>query len=111
MLDKFISNVSATDLPFELFKLRNKNKIIVNGKVYNFKDEVNSFVKNIIEKESITEIDYSDAFGFEETKDMDGKKTFNYLKKNMGMNDEDEYCDKMDSILDELEEEYPQIFK
>jgi len=89
MLDKFISNVSSTDLPFELFKLKNKSKITVNGKVYKFDDSVSSFVKKIIEKEDITEIDYSDAFGFDETKDLDGKKTFNYLKKKMGMDDEE----------------------
>lgn len=33
----------------------------------------------------INEVDYSDAFGYEETKNMDGKKTFNYLQKHLGM--------------------------
>lgn len=88
-LNKFISEVSTTDLPFELFKLRTKNKIIVNGKIFKFKESVNTFIKKMIEKENISEIDYSDAFGFDETKDMDGKKTYNYLKKKMGM-DHDE---------------------
>lgn len=84
-LNKFVSEVSTTDLPFELFKLRTKNKIIVNGKIFKFKESVNTFIKNMIEKEPLSEIDFSDAFGFEETKDMDGKKTYNYLKKKMGM--------------------------
>jgi hypothetical protein len=33
------------------------------------------------------------------------------LQGNMEIKEEDEYFDMMDSILDELEEEYPQIFK
>jgi hypothetical protein len=33
----------------------------------------------------VNEVDYSDAFGYEETKDMDGKKTYHYLVKKMGM--------------------------
>lgn len=36
-------------------------------------------------EDTISEVDYSDAFGYEETKDMNGKKTFNFLVKNMGM--------------------------
>lgn len=35
--------------------------------------------------DSIQEIDYSDAFGYDETKDMDGKNTYKYLVKKMGM--------------------------
>jgi hypothetical protein len=37
----------------------------------------------------VNEVDYSEAFGYEETKDMDGKKTFNYLVKKMGMERDD----------------------
>jgi hypothetical protein len=33
----------------------------------------------------VNEVDYSEAFGYEETKDMDGKETFHYLVKKMGM--------------------------
>jgi hypothetical protein len=33
------------------------------------------------------------------------------LKGEMNLDEEDEYFDMMDSILDELEKEYPQIFK
>ncbi len=33
----------------------------------------------------LKETDFSDAFGYEETKDMDGKKTFNFLKNKMGL--------------------------
>jgi len=33
----------------------------------------------------IYEVDFSDAFGYEETKDMDGKKTYKYLVKKMDM--------------------------
>lgn len=33
--------------------------------------------------EELDEIDMSNAFGYEETKDMDGKKTFNYLVKKL----------------------------
>jgi len=37
----------------------------------------------------VSEVDYSDAFGYDETKDLDGKKTFKYLVKKMGMNPDD----------------------
>jgi len=33
----------------------------------------------------VNEVDYSEAFGYEETKDMDGEETFKYLVKKMGM--------------------------
>lgn len=37
------------------------------------------------DEEIVSEVDYSEAFGYEETKDMDGKETYHYLVKNMGM--------------------------
>lgn len=85
----FIKVVSSVDLPFELFKLRSKNNVTVSGKSFKFDDTIKSFIKKLIEKEPISEIDYSDAFGFDETKDMDGKKTYKYLKKKMGMDHEE----------------------
>jgi hypothetical protein len=33
----------------------------------------------------VNEVDYSEAFGYEETKDMDGKETYQYLVKKLGM--------------------------
>jgi hypothetical protein len=39
--------------------------------------------------EEIEEIDMSGAFGYEETEDMDGKDTYEYLVKDMGMEPED----------------------
>jgi hypothetical protein len=39
--------------------------------------------------EEIDEIDMSGAFGYEETEDMDGKDTYKYLVKNMGMEPDD----------------------
>ena len=40
---------------------------------------------------TIQEVDYSDAFGYEETEDMDGKETFDYLKNKMEMEPEEAY--------------------
>ena len=37
------------------------------------------------DEDIVNEIDYSEAFGYEETKDMDGQHTYHYLVKNMGM--------------------------
>jgi hypothetical protein len=37
------------------------------------------------DEEIVNEVDYSEAFGYEETKEMDGKETYHYLVKNMGM--------------------------
>ena len=39
--------------------------------------------------EEIEEIDMSGAFGYEETEDMDGEETFEYLVKDMGMDPEE----------------------
>ena len=41
------------------------------------------------EDDVISEIDMEGAFGYEETKDMDGKNTFNFLKKKLGLEPED----------------------
>lgn len=38
------------------------------------------------ESEELEEVDMSDAFGYEETEDMDGKETFKYFVKNLGLN-------------------------
>ena len=40
---------------------------------------------------TIQEVDYSDAYGYEETEDLDGKETFNYLKNKMEMEPEEAY--------------------
>jgi DNA-binding transcriptional regulator YhcF (GntR family) len=40
-------------------------------------------------EEEISEIDMSGAFGYEETEDMDGPETYEYLVKDMGMEPED----------------------
>ena len=37
----------------------------------------------------IKEVDYSEAYGYEETKEMDGKETYNYLIKKLNMNPEE----------------------
>lgn len=39
--------------------------------------------------ESVDETDMSKAFGYEETKDMDGEETYKYLKTKMGMSDDE----------------------
>jgi hypothetical protein len=41
--------------------------------------------EGVEEEPTVNEIDYSDAFGYEETKDMDGKDTFKSLVKTLGM--------------------------
>jgi len=41
--------------------------------------------EGIEEEPTVNEVDYSDAFGYEETKDMDGKDTFKSLVKTLGM--------------------------
>jgi hypothetical protein len=37
------------------------------------------------DEDVVNEVDYSEAFGYDETKNMDGKKTYHYLVKKMGM--------------------------
>jgi len=41
--------------------------------------------ESVEEEPTVNEVDYSDAFGYEETKDMDGKDTFQALVKSLGM--------------------------
>jgi predicted DNA-binding ribbon-helix-helix protein len=41
--------------------------------------------ESVGEEPTVNEVDYSDAFGYEETKDMDGKDTFQALVKSLGM--------------------------
>ena len=41
--------------------------------------------EGVEEEPTVNEVDYSDAFGYEETKDMDGKDTFKSLVKTLGM--------------------------
>ena len=38
---------------------------------------------------NLNEVDYSEAFGYEETKDMDGNETFKYLIDEMGMSEDE----------------------
>jgi len=40
---------------------------------------------------TIQEVDYSEAYGYEETEDLDGKETFDYLKNKMDMEPEEAY--------------------
>lgn len=40
-------------------------------------------------EEEMNEIDMSDAFGYEETKDLDGKETYQYFRKKLDMEPED----------------------
>lgn len=41
------------------------------------------------EPANLKEVDYSEAYGYEETKEMDGKETYNYLVKHMGMDEKE----------------------
>lgn len=84
-LKTLISKINSVDLPFELISGIKKGHIRFEGKVYKLTDDMVSFVKNLIEKERISEVDYSDAYGYEETKDMNGEETFEYLQKELGM--------------------------
>ena len=84
-LKTLISKINSVDLPFKLISGIKKGHIRFEGKVYKLTDDMVSFVKNLIEKERISEVDYSDAYGYEETKDMNGEETFEYLQKELGM--------------------------
>lgn len=53
--------------------------LIQNGKI----------VKTLGQSNSINEVDYSEAFGYEETKDMDAEETKQYLINKMGLEPED----------------------
>lgn len=42
--------------------------------------------ESVNDEEVVNEVDYLETFGYKETKDMNGKQTYRYLVKNMGMN-------------------------
>lgn len=84
-LKNIISKLNSIDLPFELISGIKKGHIKFEGKLYKLSDEMIFFIKKLIDKDRISEIDYSDAYGYEETKDMNGEETFKYLKDELGM--------------------------
>lgn len=80
-----IKNVSSVDLPYEIFLGIKKGIIKIDNKVIKLSDNIVDFFSDLVGKKGLSEINYSDAFGYEETKDMDGKKTFKYLRDELGM--------------------------
>lgn len=80
-----VSKLSSIDLPFDLIIGRKKGFIKVNGKMIKLNDDMISFINSMLEKDYLGEINYSDAYGYEETKDMNGEDTFEYLKDELGM--------------------------
>lgn len=80
-----VSKLSSIDLPFDLIIGRKKGYIKVDGKIVKLNDDMISFINNMLEKDYLGEINYSDAYGYEETKDMNGEDTFEYLKDELGM--------------------------
>jgi hypothetical protein len=47
--------------------------------------------ESVEDEPTIQEVDYSDAYGYEETEDLNGKETFEYLKDEMEMEPEEAY--------------------
>ena len=84
-LKTIITKINSVDLPFELISGIKKGHIKFEGKIHKLSDDMVSFIKKLIGKERISEINYSDAYGYEETKDMNGEDTFEYLKDELGM--------------------------
>jgi len=84
-LNFVIKNLSTVDLPYEIFLGLKKKIIKVDKKIIKLSDNIINFLADLVGKKDLTEINYSDAFGYEETKDMDGKKTFKYLRDKLGM--------------------------
>jgi len=77
VLDTSLAPHKTTDQTVVMAKMAD-NPLVRGFRKYYGESEEN---KNNVVKE----VDYSDAFGYEETKDMDGKKTYSYLVKSMGM--------------------------
>jgi len=86
-LTSIIKSIDSQDLPFELISASKSKEGIIRykGKKYDLDNNMLSFVRKMVDKVGLSEVNYSDAFGYEETKDMDGKETFEYLKKELGM--------------------------
>lgn len=85
VLDTSLAPHKTTDQTVVMAKMAD-NPLVRGFRKYYGESEEN---KNKV----VNEVDYSDAFGYEETKDMDGKKTYSYLIKHMGM-DPDEAIER-----------------
>lgn len=83
--DGSFSNSSVPILDPNIYPKKTMDQTVVTGRITN--DPVTRGYRTYY-GESIGEIDMSKAFGYEETKDMDGKETYEYLKKEMGMDDD-----------------------
>lgn len=81
VLDMGMTPKKTTDQTVVMARMTNNPVTRGYRKYYGESEDKNNNVVN--------EVDYSEAFGYEETKDMDGKETFEYLVKKMGMEPED----------------------
>jgi hypothetical protein len=77
ILDKSIMAKKTTDQTVVTGRMTN-NPVTRGYRKYYGESEISN--DNIV-----TEVDYSEAFGYEETKDMDGESTYKYLIDKLGM--------------------------
>lgn len=77
ILDKSIMAKKTTDQTVVAARMTNNPVTRGYRKYYGESEQSNDNI--------VTEVDYSDAFGYEETKDMDGEETYKYLIDKLGM--------------------------
>lgn len=81
ILDKSIMAKKTTDQTVVTGRMTNNPVTRGYRKYYGESEEKDENVVN--------EVDYSEAFGYEETKDMDGEETYKYLIDKLGMSPDD----------------------
>lgn len=80
ILDMGLSPKKTTDQTVVMARMTNNPVTRGYRKYYGESEE---------EEPVVNEVDYSDAFGYDETKDMDGKSTFKHLVNKMGLDPEE----------------------
>jgi hypothetical protein len=85
--DGAMSNSKIPILDPRLHPKKTMDQTVAASRITN--DPISRGYRTYYGESEVKEIDMSGAFGYEETEDMDGKDTFKYLVKDMGMEPED----------------------
>jgi len=88
-LDGALSNSKIPILDPKLHPMKTMDQTVAAARITN--DPISRGYRTYYGEsvEEVSEIDMSGAFGYEETEDMDGEDTFEYLVKDMGMEPDD----------------------
>ena len=88
-LNKAGFNLGSGHEKIEFIKRADGNYVFYGITYYGAPEQSVTFNKKIVNEGEIEETDMSSAFGYEETKDLDGKTTYKYFKDKLDMEPEE----------------------